>query len=61
MSYHNGMTIEEIADASMYHSRWDEDHRSICEDCYSDWYDAMQDMAHDAKLDAMAEAEGVQL
>ena len=60
MNY-QGMTVDEIADASMQHSRWDEDHRSICEDCYSDWYDAMQDMARDAELDAMAEAEGVQL
>ena len=44
-----------------YHSRWDEEHRRVCEDCYSDWYDAMQDMTRDAELDAMAEAEGVQL
>ena len=44
-----------------YHSRWDEEHRKVCEDCYADWYDAMQDMQRDAELDAMAEAEGVQL
>ena len=44
-----------------YHSRWDEEHRRVCEDCYSDWCDEMLDMTRDEKLDAMAEAEGVQL
>ena len=60
MNY-QGMTIEEIADASMQHNRWDEDHRKVCEDCYSEYVDACMDMARDAELDAMAEAEGVQL
>ena len=60
MNY-QGMTIEEIADASMMHSRWDEEHRRVCEDCYSDWCDEMLDMIRDAELDAMAKAEGVQL
>ena len=41
-----------------YHSRWDEEHRRVCEDCYSDWYDEILDMIRDAELDAMAEAEG---
>lgn len=54
MTY-NGMTIEEIADTSQFHSRWDEDHRSICEDCYSEYVDAAMDMARDAELDAMIE------
>ena len=44
-----------------YHSRWDEEHRRVCEDCYSDWCDEMLDMIRDAELDAMAKAEGVQL
>lgn len=38
------------------HTRWDEDHRSICTDCYSDWLDACMDMQRDAELDAMSEA-----
>lgn len=39
------------------HSRWDDEHRRNCEDCNADWHDAMQDMADDARLDAMAEME----
>ena len=48
-------------DQAEYHSRWDEEHRRVCEDCYSDWCDEMLDMTRDAELDAMAKAEGVQL
>lgn len=44
-----------------YHSRWDDEHRKVCEDCYDGWVDACHDMQRDAELDAMAEAEGVQL
>lgn len=39
-----------------YHSRWDEDHRNVCTDCYSEWVDACMDMQRDAELDAMSEA-----
>ena len=56
MTYYNGMTLYEIADQSMSeHSRWDEDHRSICVDCYSDWVDFCHDQVDDARLDAMSE------
>ena len=54
MSY-NGMTIEEIADASTEHSRFDEEHRAICEDCRADYVDFIQEQAAEARLDAMAE------
>ena len=33
-----------------YHSRWDEEHRRVCEDCYSDWCDEMLDMTRDAEI-----------
>lgn len=39
------------------HTRWSEEHRRNCEDCYADWVDACSDMADDARLDAMAEME----
>lgn len=39
------------------HSRFDADHRSICEDCYSDYVDFCQEQADDARLDEMAELE----
>ena len=58
MTYYKGMTIEEIADQSMMHSRWDEEHRKVCEDCYADWIDACMDMVRDAELDATAEEAG---
>lgn len=56
MTHYNGMTIDEIADWSMSnHSRFDEEHRSVCEDCYSDYFDFMQEQADEARLDAMIE------
>lgn len=39
------------------HSRWDGEHRLVCEDCYAAWYDECYDMAQDAKIDAMIESE----
>lgn len=38
---------------SEVHSRLDEDHRSVCEDCYSDWLDHMQEMTIEAEIDEM--------
>lgn len=35
------------------HSRFDEDHRAICEDCYSDYVDFCDEQADEARLDAM--------
>ena len=59
MTYYNGMTMDEIADWSMSeeHSRFDEDHRKICEDCYAGYVDFCQEQADDARLDAMINAE----
>lgn len=37
------------------HSRWDEEHRAICEECRSEHLDAAYDMARDAELDDMHE------
>lgn len=39
------------------HTRWDEEHRKVCEQCYADWYDEQQAMARDAELDAMLNDE----
>ncbi len=39
------------------HSRFDEEHCDICEECRADRYDAMLEMAMDAHLDAMSEME----
>lgn len=39
------------------HTRWDEEHRKICVDCYSAWLDECYDMARDAQIDAMIERE----
>lgn len=38
------------------HSRFDEDHRKVCEDCYADWLDFCQEQEDDARLDAMTAA-----
>ena len=54
MNY-NGMTIEEISDASQWHSRFDEDHRKVCEPCHADWLDFCQEQADDARLDALSD------
>lgn len=43
------------------HSRFDEDHRRNCTDCYADYIDFCQDQADDARLDAMIEAEEMEL
>lgn len=60
MAYYNGMTMDEIADQSMNeHSRFDEEHRAECSDCYADHLDFMQEQADDARLDAMIEMEAV--
>lgn len=37
------------------HSRFDEEHCDICEECRADRYDAMLEMAMDAHLDAMSD------
>lgn len=39
------------------HSRFNEEHYRDCSDCWDDHHDFMLDAAHDAALDALAEAE----
>ena len=58
MSY-NGMTIEEIADASMFeeHSRFDQDHIAKCSDCYEAALDFAMEQEDEARLDAMIAEE----
>ena len=42
-----------MTDNEEYHTRWEEEHRKACTECYSDWYDEQQAMARDAELDEM--------
>lgn len=53
------ITINQVStiDDINVHSRWDENHLTICEDCYADNLDTVMDMNEDAKLDAMGELE----
>lgn len=37
------------------HSRFDEDHRKICEDCTADYFDFCQEQAEEARLDSMSD------
>ena len=37
------------------HSRFDEEHRMVCEECYSDYADFCMDTARDHELDMMME------
>lgn len=41
----------------MNHTRFDEDHRKVCEDCYADWLDFCQEQEDEARLDALSEME----
>lgn len=36
-----------------YHSRFDQDHRLVCTDCYADWHDFMSEAAAESELDEM--------
>lgn len=38
------------------HSRFDEEHRRTCNDCYEAYLDFCQEQEDDARLDAMAAA-----
>ncbi len=60
MTYYNGMTLYEIADQSMdEHSRFDDEHRAECSDCYEAYMDFCMEQEDDARLDAMIEMEAV--
>lgn len=37
------------------HTRWDEDHRAICQPCYEAWLEACDEMTRDEELDLMSE------
>ena len=41
--------------ADVEHSRWDEEHYNVCEQCRADRYDALLEMEMDAHLDAMSD------
>ena len=41
------------------HSRFDEQHRSECSDCYEAYLDFCMEQEDEARLDAMAEMEAV--
>lgn len=60
MSYYNGMTIDEIADASMFeeeeHSRFNFEHYKNCKDCYDDHLDFIEDQRMDMEFDIAIEA-----
>lgn len=43
------------------HSRFDEEHRRNCEDCYSDYLDFCMEQEDEARLDAMIEASELEL